>query len=87
MEFDSWDSLLNFYKQFLMKDRKPKQVRFIMDRHDDQKIIAYMEDEEMQTVKEFTATLTFGTGFLDLVMLFGFHFFPTKLFKLEESAA
>ena len=82
MEFNSWADLLDFYKKNLMKE-KPESVRFIMDRHDDQKIIVYIENEDTQTAKAFSATLTF-TDKVELVMIFGFHFFPTKLFKLTE---
>ena len=84
MEFNSWEALLSFYKNNLMKE-KPDSVRFIMDRHDDQEIIAYMENEDQTTAKPFSATLTF-TDKVDLVMIFGFHFFPTKLFKLSDES-
>ena len=88
MEFDSWDSLLNFYNEYLKKDKNPKKVRFLMDRDDEEKVIGYIEDEgtEEASTKEFTATLTFPTTGINWVMMFGFHFFPTKLFELEEDS-
>ena len=87
MEFESWDALLSCYLQFLKKPEKQQNgVRFIMDRHDDQKILGYIEDDdEKHGYKEFVANLTFNTYPLQYVMIGGFHFFPTKVFQLNEN--
>ena len=86
MEFYSWDSLLSFYLQFLMKpERQPHRVRFIMSKDNDQKVVGYIEDDdERRGYKEFIANLTFNTYPLQLVLVGGLHTYPSKMFKLRE---
>ena len=86
MEFNSWDSLLSFYVQFLMKpDREPHRVRFVMSNDDDQRVIGYIEDDdENRGYISFDANLKFVTYPLQLVPIWGMYFYPTKVFKLRD---
>ena len=61
---------------------KPESVRFIMNRQDTQNIIGYIENEDGNTATALSATLTFS-GSPEWIIIFGFHFYQTKLFKLK----
>ena len=88
MDFSSWNDVKGFYKHFMMKE-PISCVYFIMDRHDDNRLIGFIErtEEGHYKFKECIGYLHFTPHVIPQLTMFpilGFHFFPCKKVLAEE---
>ena len=83
MEFFSWNELIEFYYKYLQKGY-PKSVYFIMDRHDHDQLLGFLEfneaEEEIRS-ESFTAKLRFPYT-PEYKAFYGLTFYPCKCFLL-----